>query len=159
MTARDLAYPHPMRTPGRRRWILVAAALGALCAIWFLGPQYAQLQLSTDAEEFRRIVGDDRGRYIAAGVADSAFSAFYGLLAVAIARQSLASRIGAGLVFVGAALDEVENWLLITNVTAGWTLSDGRVELMRTAGVAKYVALGAGVLLYVGSWVTELLGR
>lgn len=143
----------------RWRWVLVVAAIVALGAIWLLGPKYAQLQLATDAEAFRRIVGEDPGRYLSAGAADLAFAPSYGLLALAIARTPPASRTGAWLVFVGAVFDEAENALLMANVSAGVTVSDGRVELMRTAGVAKYVALGAGVLLYLGSWAIERLGR
>ena len=148
-----------MRTLRRWRWTLLGAAIVALGAIWLLGPKYTQLQLATDAEEFRRIVGDERGRYIAAGATDVAFAALYGVLALAIARPPFASRIGAWLVLRGAAFDEVENALLIANVSAGVQLSDARVELMRSAGVAKYVAIAAGVVLYVGSWVMERLGR
>lgn len=139
--------------------MLVVAAIVTLGAIWLFGPRYTQLQLAADAAAFRRIVGDERTRYISAGAADAAFAALYGLLALAIARTPLASRIGAWLVFVGAVLDEVENSMLIANVAAGVNLSDGRVEVMRAAGVAKYGAIAAGVLLYVGSWVIERLGR
>lgn len=149
------AYPQLMRTLTRWRWPLVGAAIIALGAIWLLGPKYTQLQLASDADGFRRIVGDERGRYISAGVADVAFAAFYGLLGLAIARTPLVSRIGAWLVLAGAAFDEAENLLLIANVTAGMNLADERVELMRTAGVAKYIAITAGVVLYVGAWVTE----
>jgi hypothetical protein len=139
----------------RWRTPLVVAAVVALGAIWLLGPRYTQLQLATDADTFRGIVGDERGRYIAAGVSDVAFAAFYGLLALAIARPPLASRVGAWLVLAGAAFDEAENTLLIAGVAAGPALTDGRVELLRNAGVAKFVAVIAGVVLYVGAWVLE----
>ncbi len=144
-----------MRRLAGWRWPLAAVAIAALGAIWLLGPKYVQLQLASDADEFRRIVGDERGRYISAGVADVAFAASYALLALASARPPLASRIGAWSVLAGAASDEVENALLIANVLAGMDLSDSRVELMRAAGVAKYVAITAGVVLYVGAWVID----
>lgn len=153
------AYPQPVRTLRRWRWMLVVAAVVALVAIWLLGPKYTQLQLASDAEAFRRIVGDDRSRYIGAGGADVAFAAVYGLLALAIARTPLASRIGAWLVLMGAAFDEAENSLLIANVLSAVKLSDGRVELMRTFGVAKYLAIAAGVLVYGGSLIIERLRR
>lgn len=98
-----------MRTLRRWRWTLVVGAVVALIAIWLLGPKYTQLQLAADAEGFRRIVGDERGRYIGAGAADVAFAVIYGLLALAIARARRASRVGAWLVVVGAAFDEAEN--------------------------------------------------
>jgi hypothetical protein len=148
-----------VRALTRWRWPLATATIVALGAIWMLGPKYTQLQLASDADAFRRIVGDERGRYLGAGVADVAFAALYGLLALAIARTPLASRIGAWLVLAGAAFDEAENALLIASVTAGRSLSDGRVELMRTAGLAKYLAITAGVILYVGSWVIERRAR
>lgn len=129
--------------------------MAALVVIWLLGPEYTQLQLASDADHFRRIVDGDRGRYVGAGFADVAFAVSYGLLALAIAGSSPASRAGAWLVLVGATFDEVENSLLIANVMAGTDLSDGRVELMRSAGIAKYAAIVGGVLLYIGSWVLE----
>lgn len=92
--------------------MLVVAAIVALGSIWLLGPKYTQLQLAADAEGFRRIVGVERGRYIRAGVADVAFAAFYGLLALAIARTPPASRVAAWLVFVvliGALADVGED--------------------------------------------------
>ena len=144
-----------MRSLTRWRWPLGIAAVVALVVNWLLGPRYTQLQLASDAEQFRRVVGDDRGRYMSAGFADVVFAVFYGLLALAIAGRSLASRAGAWLVLVGAACNQVENALLIANVSAGMDLTDGRVELMRMAGVAKYVAITGGLLLYVGAWVLE----
>lgn len=153
------AYPQPVRTLRRWPWLLVVAAVVALVAIGLLGPKYTQLQLAADAEGFRRIVGDERGRYIGAGAADVWFAAAYGSLALAIARTPSASRVGAWLVLTGAAFDEAENSLLIANVLSGLRLSDDRVELMRTAGAAKYLAIAAGVLLYVSSLVIERFGR
>ena len=146
-----------MRALRRFRWLLVVAALLALVVIWMLGPAYTQLQLAADADRFRRIVGDERARYLGAGAADVAFAALYGLLALALARAPASSRLGAWLVVAGAAFDEAENSLLIANVSAGSTLTDSRVELMRIAGVAKFVAIAAGVLLFVGSWLVERL--
>jgi hypothetical protein len=139
--------------------MLAVAAVIALLAIWLLGPKYAELQLAADAEAFRRTVSDERGRYIGAGAADVAFAVIYGLLVLAVARARRASRVGAWLVVVGAAFDEAENSLLIANVLSGVRLSDTRVELMRAAGVAKYLAIAAGVLLYVGSLMIERVGR
>ena len=127
----------------------------ALVAIWLLGPRYTQLQLASDADEFLRIVGDARGRYVGAGVVDVAFAASYGLLALAIARSPLLSRVGAWLVFGGATFDLVENALLIANIRAGRDVSDGRVDLMRAAGVAKYATLVVGTALYVVAWTVE----
>lgn len=149
------AYPQPVRTLRRQRSTLVLAAAVLLGAIWLLGPEYTQLQLADDAASFRRIVGDERGRYLMAGGADVAFAASYGAIAIAIARAPLASRIGAWLVVAGAACDEAENSLLIANVVAGVKLSDRGVELMRTAGVAKYVAIATGVVVWFGAWVIE----
>jgi hypothetical protein len=143
----------------RWRWPLVVAAIVALGAIWLLGPKYSQLQLATDADAFRRIVDGDRGRYVTAGIADVAFAASYGLLALAITRRPLASRLGASLVLAGAVFDQAENLLLIANVAADTNLSDGRVQLMRAAGLAKYAAIGAGVVLYIGAWVVERFRR
>ena len=135
--------------------MLVVTAIVALGAIRVFGPDYAQLQVADGAGSFLRIVGDQRDRYVMAGAADVVFAACYGLLALAIARAPLASRVGAGLVLVGAAFDEAENSLLIANVMAVGELSDGAVELMRAAGVAKFVAIATGTLLYVGAWVVE----
>lgn len=144
-----------MRALTRWRWRLAVVALVALLVIWLLGPRYTQLQLASDAEAFRQIVGGEQGRYVGAGVADVVFAASYGLLALAIARPPFASRLGAWLVVVGAACDEVENSVLLANVFAGRQLTDGRVALMRAAGGAKYLALAAGVAVYVLAWVVE----
>jgi hypothetical protein len=148
-----------VRALARWRWPLVIAAIVALGAIWLLGPKYTQLQLASDADGFRRIVNGEGRRYVSAAVGDVAFAAYYGLLALAIARKPLASRVGAWLVLAGGVFDEAENLLLIANVAAGINLSDGRVQLMRTAGVAKYIAIAAGVVLYVGAWVVERYRR
>ena len=144
-----------MRSLVRWRWPLCIAAAVALVAIWLLAPRYTQLQLASDAEKFRRIVGNDRTRYISAGFADVAFAVTYGLLALAIAGRSFASRVGAWLVSIGAVFDEIENGLLISNVSAGIDLSDARVELMRTAGFAKSAGIASGVVLFVGAWLIE----
>jgi hypothetical protein len=148
-----------VRTLRSWRWPLVVGAVIALGAIWLLGPRYTQLQIAPDAEAFRRIVGDRKGRYVCAGAADVAFAASYGLLALAIAGTPIASFIGAWVVVAGAVFDEAENSVLIANIAAGEKLSDGRVELMRAAGVAKYVAILVGVLLYVSSWAIERRDR
>ena len=55
----------------------------------------------------------------------------------------------------GAAFDLVENALLLANIRAGRDLSDGRVDLMRAAGVAKYATIVAGAILYLVAWTVE----
>lgn len=143
----------------RLRWPLGLASLAALGAIWLLGPRYGQLQLAGDAGEFLRIVGGERSRYLAAAVADALFAACYGLLALAIARPSLASRVGTWLVVAGAAFDETENALVVANLATSSGLSNGRVDAMRIAGVAKFTSVALGAFLYLGAWVLDRRGR
>jgi hypothetical protein len=132
----------------RRRWrLMVVSSVVLGVMILLLAPHYNDVQRASDAEEFRQAVADDgRARTAAAASVDMAFAVSYALLAAALSRRHVATRVGAALVALGAACDVVENSLLLVGVAQYADLDDSTVDTMRRFGAFKWVAVVAGGL-------------
>ncbi len=129
--------------------LLVTAVAGI--GIFIAEPDYNTLQMSKDANEFRTVLGDQDGRAIIANISDLIFAAGYGVLGV-IAFRSLATgkvALIGSLLAVGAALaDEIENVLVLLNITSD-SLTDGAVDAMTTFGAIKWVLIIAAIALLI----------
>ena len=132
---------------------LIAATFVALIAIVVLAPRYNDLQLASDAAEFRDALPDDeRGRFLAATIADFVFAAAYAgtALALSTSRRRL-SVVGAWVVVVGAVFDMAENAFVLAGVLDEDGVTDGAVDLMRLCGGLKWAGVVLGfVLMLVG---------
>lgn len=128
--------------------ILLVGGLAGL-AIFISMPDYNTLQMSSDAREFARTLGDDEGRAIVANICDMIFALAYGVLGV-VAFNTLASgRVAllGSVLAVGASLaDEIENVLVLSNITTD-SLTNGDVDLMGTFGLIKWILIVVGLLL------------
>ncbi len=129
---------------------LLAVVVVAFFTIGVLKLDYNDLQTARDAATFREVLGDDRGRAIGATLADMVFAVGYGLLGLLVFRtldKAARGLIGAALIGGGAIADEIENVLVLRNIVAAETTTDGWIDAMRTVGTAKltllYLALGA----------------
>jgi hypothetical protein len=132
----------------RRWWVVLAVSVALGVAIFLLAPHYTEVQTAADAVAFRLAVAEDgRGSTVAAGLVDLAFAASYALLALALTRRHVATRLGAALVAAGAAGDLVENTLLLVGVGRREELDDGAVDLMRAFGAVKWAGITAGWLV------------
>lgn len=147
---------------------LAAIAVALLIAMLVLAPDYGAAQTAADADAFRATVADaDRPRYAAAAVLDLLFALFYALLALATARRvaSIGPRlarmawVGAAAVVVGAVLDEIENALLLANLSGYRTLDDDAVDRMTALGGPKWALGVGGAIVLVGTLLAARRGR
>lgn len=144
------------------RWKLFLAltVLGGI-AINVVGPNHVDLQNAGDADAFRDLV-EPAGRHIASAVIDVGFSVVYALLAVAALAALRAPRAaalaGSGLVVAGAAFDEIENVLLLSNVVRSEQVTDGWIRAMQVPGTLKYLFV-PGFLVVLGTLVWRALHR
>ncbi len=129
--------------------ILVVGAVAGL-GIFVSEPDYNTLQMSKDADDFRSVLGDQDTRALVANVFDMVFAACYGVLGViafhrlAIGRTALIGSLFAA----GAALaDEIENVMVMLNITGSDSLSDGAVDAMTTVGLVKWVLVIVAIVL------------
>ena len=133
------------------RRTLVVVTFVALVAIVVLAPRYNDLQLATDAADFRDALPDDeRGRYLAATIADFVFAAAYAATALALSTpRSRLTVIGAWLVVAGAVFDMAENAFVLAGVLDEDGITDGAVDLMRLCGGLKWAGVVLGFVLMV----------
>jgi hypothetical protein len=131
------------------RWklIFLVGAVAGL-AIFVSEPDYNTLQMSSDAQDFNRVLGDNDTRALIANVCDMIFALSYGVLGV-VAFNKLASGmvalIGSLIAVGGAVADEIENVLVFLNITST-SLTDGRVDAMTTVGAIKWVLIVVALL-------------
>jgi lysophospholipase L1-like esterase len=147
-----------------RRRLLFAIAAAALVLIVAVGPSYGDLQTVDTATAFRALADEDTDRYVAAGLIDFVFAAAYGLAALTMPMKMLVSRVGAGLIALGALADEAENVTLLRNIAKHATLTDADVDLMRIWGQVKWTLILLGLALlfaavlwerraHIGQWI------
>jgi len=115
-------------------------------------PAWMKLQWFTpDADAFRSLL-ESPARTTLAGLFDIVVAASYGALGwIGLrhhGRGAPVSRIAAWAVVVGASFDQIENILVLRNVAAIETLTDGWVTAMRLPGALSFVAAPAILLLY-----------
>lgn len=114
-------------------------------------PTWMALQFAGDADRFRDLV-DSPARTTTAALFDIGVAASYGILGwVGLRRHGGGARlslIAAWVVVVGAAFDQAENLLVLRNVAALDTLTDGWVAAMRAPGYLSWIAAPAILLLY-----------
>ena len=136
---------------------IAAVSVALLVLIVVLALHYNDAQTAGTASEFQEVVGDDGGRFAAAGVIDIGFAASYAALAWSVSRRSSGAlaRTGAVGVSIGAVADIVENVLVLRNIDRGAGLDDAAVDLMRGAGGAKWGFVAAGTVLLLVSWVRD----
>jgi hypothetical protein len=142
----------------------LVATVGLATVMWVLAPEYAAAQGSTTAAELRSIVGGDVDAYRWAAIVDIPFALAYTLLALSVAGRAPTSAqrlrqvalVGAAMVATAAAIDVVENVLLIDNLSSLATVDDDAVALVAGFGPPKWVTgLTGGVIALAGS----LLGK
>lgn len=105
--------------------------------------------MSADADAFRSLLGDNDTRVFFAGLSDVVFAAGYGLLGVIAFRAlaaGLVSTIGTVSIVGSALFDEIENVLVLLNISRSDSLTDGWVQAMTSVGAVKW-ALGAAALV------------
>jgi hypothetical protein len=129
---------------------LLAMTIVAAIGIQVCEPDYNKLQTANDAVAFRHVLAHP-GRAAAATLCDIVFAAGYGLLGL-VGLRALGSRtrlatVGAVLIAASALFDELENLLLIGNISRHRTLTDGWIFVMRVPGTLKWV--GSPALLVV----------
>ncbi len=148
-------------------WIALTIAALALPLILVCGPAYGTVQRATTRGSIALLV-DDKGRYLAAGLVDVVFAAAYGLAGLAIVRRVGLHWAVAMLWVLGAALDEVENVLVLLNVRAFSNLKapdpnpeadNWRVELMHDVGTWKGRVLLAGIGVLVLTAIVVVIAR
>lgn len=146
---------------GQRLWpyrlLLFLATVLLLAGILGAAADYGKAQTAIDAEMFSEIVrpGEVRDYRLAAYI-DLLFAAGYGLLALTMRssldntdpkRNERVAAFGCGLVVVGAALDEVENGILLWNLHNRDDVSELAIDAMTAVGKAKWVAVIGGLAL------------
>ena len=142
-----------------RRWILAALAIALVALIVIVAPKYNQAQTAANADAFRDVVGEARGRFAVAAMIDNAFAIAYALVAVALAPPTRLGRIAAGLLMAGAAADLVENSILLYGVASYDDLTDSTVDLMRTFGTLKWIGVISGAVLLIAAIVIDRRDR
>jgi hypothetical protein len=142
------------------KWVLAVMVVAAVGIQAFFA-DHNNLQTASDADAFRRVLGDDAGRALAAAGSDVVFAAAYGVLGV-IAFQAHAkgwlATVGCVLVAGGALFDELENVVLIRSIAAHRTIGDSAIDLMQIPGTLKWIG-APGVLLLFGVLVARALHR
>lgn len=146
--------------------VLVVAWVALFVAIVVATVHYNDAQTAADAATFRVVVeAGPPWRFVVAAVLDLGFAVVYGLIGFAVGWRDRpgepsawrTARRGAGLAVVaGAAFDLAENALVIANVVGREALTDGRVDVMRALGLAKWAFGLAGA---VGLAVSLLASR
>lgn len=134
------------------RWklVLLVTAVSGTCIFAFF-PDYNTLQMSSDANDFTRTLGDDEGRALAANISDLVFALSYGVLGVIAFHKLATGKVAliGSLLTVGAALtDEIENVLVLLNIRSD-ALTNGDVDAMTTVGLVKWVLVIAAIALLV----------
>lgn len=141
----------------RRRWWVPLVAL-AVCgaAIYVVAPHYVDAQTAADTDAFRLAVGDPGpGRTSAAAILDMAFVVAYVVLAVALTRRHVATRVGAGLVALGAVADVVENSLVLVGVGQGDDVAESTVDAIGSFGAVKWAGVIVGALVMLVGLVLQ----
>ncbi len=140
--------------------ILIVGAVAGL-GIFIAEPDYNTLQMSKDADDFRSVLGDQETRAMVANIFDLVFAACYGVLGV-IAFHKLATGRTAligSLLAVGAAVaDEVENVMVMLNITGSDSLTNGAVDAMTTVGLVKWVLIIVAIVLLIALTVRARKG-
>ena len=139
------------------RWklIFVVGAVAGL-AIFVFEPDYNTLQMSSDAEDFRSVLGGDDTRALIANICDMIFALAYGVLGVVAFNRLTSGKVAllGSVLAIGAALaDEIENVLVFLNIRSD-SLTDGRVDAMTTVGAIKWVLIVAALV-----WLAALVVR
>ena len=84
---------------------------------------------------------------------DIAFAVGYGLLGLiglrSIGARGWLARVGALLIVVAALSDEAENLVLLRNIAAHRTLTDGWIDAMQVPGTTKWVGTPAFFVVLV----------
>ena len=137
----------------RARWtIVLAVTVVAAIGINLFDSAYNSLQTATDAAGFHRALGSHT-RALAATGCDIVFAAGYGVLGLVALRVLDPPRrmaLLAGSVVVASSLfDELENLILMRNITSATTLTNGRITLMRVPGTLKWVGSPIFLLLLI----------
>lgn len=134
-----------------RWWVPAVLAAAALPLILAFGPEYGNLQSAEDAGEVRDILGEDRWRYAIAALVDFAFAASYGFAAFALSKRAGLHRWAPLGLVGGAVLDQAENVFVLANVIWASSIGDTPVDIMRTLGALKMLALLAGAVVFLVS--------
>ncbi len=136
----------------RTQWkliLLVTAVAGV--AIFAFYPDYNTLQMSQDAKDFTSTLGDDEGRATAANISDLVFALSYGVLGVVAFNKLATGKVAliGSLLAIGAALaDEIENVMVLRNITSD-SLTDGDVDAMTTVGLVKWALIIVAIALLI----------
>ena len=127
----------------RAHWVIVlAVTVAAAIGINVFDSSYNTLQTAADATHFRRALGSHT-RALAATGCDMVFALGYGalgLVAVRVLDPPRRLALVAGVGVVGSSLfDELENLILLRNITSAQTLTDGWITVMRVPGTLKWI--------------------
>lgn len=138
-------------------WVPLLGVVGFALLIYALAPRYTDLQVAGTAAAFRDAAADvSDGRSIGAAVADIFFAMSYFTLGVALTRPLLVSRIGLGILGIGAVADFVENTLVGIGVAKGDEVTNGYVDTIRAVGALKWTCtLLAPALILAGLFLAR----
>jgi hypothetical protein len=131
---------------------LVIVIVAAVVAMAVAEPDYNKLQIANSADDFRAILGDHDSRALIAASCDLFLAAGYGLLGIVVFRKLATGKVallGALLAVATAVLDEIENVLLIINISRADSVTDGAINAMTTVGVVKWSFAAAAVLMLI----------
>jgi hypothetical protein len=132
--------------------VVLAVTIAAAVGINLFELAYNRLQTAPNAAAFQHTLGN-QARAIAATCCDIVFAAGYATLGlIALRVLDVPRRLAlpaAALIVASAVFDEVENLVLIRNIVAEDTLTDGWIRVMRIPGTLKWIGSPIFVVLLV----------
>jgi hypothetical protein len=133
---------------------LLAVTVVAAIGISLFDSSYNMLQTATDAAGFRRALGSHNRAFAATGC-DIVFAVGYGGLGLVALRALDPPRrlaLAAAVVVVASSLfDELENLILMRNVTSAQTLTNGWITVMRVPGTLKWIGSPIFLVLLIAT--------
>ena len=144
----------------RQRWLwVVAVTVAAAVGISVFEPSYNAMQTAPSGLAFRQLPTGE-ARALAAATCDTVFALGYGALGL-IALRALnvrprLARPAAIVVIAAATFDIVENLVLMRNVIALRTVTDGWVTVMRVPGTLKWIGSPVFLVLLIALAVRTL---
>ena len=138
----------------RAHWgVVLAITVAAAIGINLFDSAYNVLQTAPTAAAFQHTL-TSRASALGATGCDIVFAAGYGTLGLIGLRVLDPPRrltlVAAALVVASSAFDELENLVLVRNIVAERTLTDGWIIVMRVPGTLKWIGSPVFLALLIG---------